>query len=159
MKKYKYKGYEVLSDGTFISPFGNTLTWHDDKFIKINIDGKVKLRNGLNILYEVYNGVPVERTHIVAYKDAYNKDKTQENLILIPRTELKRPRKVVSDEVAKQIYDEYGLTKEECSKIKNGLQHPSISQRNLAKKYGVSINTIQRIVWGNYGNLKNMVAH
>ncbi|MBR5356593.1 MAG: hypothetical protein IK121_06700, partial [Lachnospiraceae bacterium] len=34
--------------------------------------------------------------------------------------------------------------------VKNSVNHPSISQRGLAKKYGVSINTIQRIIQGTY---------
>lgn len=159
MKKYTYEGYEILSDGTIISPFGRTLLWFDDKFIKINIDGKVKCRNGLNILYEAYYGVPVTRAYIVRYRNDKSKAKDKSNLILTPRSGSKRAHTNISVEDAEKIIEEYGLNNEERRLIKNGNAHPSISQRNLAKKYNVSVNTIQRILNGKYRGLPKAIAN
>ncbi len=159
MKKYKYEGYEVLENGTIISPFGKTLKWKDDKFIKLYIDGKVKCRNGLNILYEVYNGVPVTRAYLVEYKNKETKRKTKANLMLVPRDGKKRVKCQLTAETAEKIQEEYGLNKEERRLIRNGNHHPTISQRGLAKKYNVSVNTIQRVLEGTYGKPRKMACN
>lgn len=157
MKNYEYCGYTITKDGEFISPNDNTITWFDDKYIKLYINGKVRTVNGLNILYEVYNGEPVTKRFVVVYKNKTTKAKTKANLVLKVKSGRSQVERLFSDEEVEQIRSEYGLSEEERRSVKNNLDHPTLSYRSLAKKYNVSINTIQRIVYGTYTQSKRIM--
>lgn len=154
LTEYDYNGYTIYSDGTIVSPCGNTLTWFDDKYVKLKKDGKVKSVNGLNLLYEVYNNEKVTRTYVVRYVNPDSKEKTKENLVLETKRGKTQKGKIFTEKTVKQIQKEYGLSKEERQNISNNINHPTISYRQLAKKYNCSVNTIERIIQGNYGQKK-----
>ena len=151
-KKYYY-GNIVYCDGRIFNALGKELRPSKDGKVVIYIDGKRHIRLISTIMYEAVNECSA-RKKILSWKSPGNY--SYDNLIIKDRGELNRSGELNN---GRQV-----LTKKDCEQIirernvpyvlydKNGKKriNPQTPYHVLAKKYGCSSSTVQKVLLGRY---------
>ena len=157
MYNYYYYQYGITKEGDFVSESGHVVKWAKDNIhIKLNIEGKIKELNGLNLLYEIYNQKKITKKYYVYFKDGNPKNRSKKNLCVKQRDYSFTKERKFTPEIVEEIQRLYGKERlgEENklvrSEIRKTLSHPSHSYRELATLYDCSVSVIERIVQGSY---------
>lgn len=143
-----YHGYTVFKDGKIKTPKGfesrGYYFTYPFSHVSIKYDGKTHKVLRAKLIYELFSGKQVSREFIIRFKDGNPENCSFENLYLesrkeyVERTPNANKRKFTKQKetrIRNTYYDKDGKKKADA---------PSI--RELAKKNGCSITTMQRIL-------------
>jgi plasmid replication initiation protein len=149
-KEHKeYKGYIFTSDGAVYNSEGVRLSTYQDysgsHYVSLYIpasDGRNGPRryNLAKLLYQLYYGVDVTNTHVVCFKNENKNDLSVANLELVARGDYYK--KIGWRRSSLSITDEQCMRNDYAVAKKKGKG----SMRKLAKKYGCSLATVQRVI-------------
>lgn len=151
-EKRDYYGYSVYKNGIIMSLKGEPLSpytaTYKNSHVNMTINGKKTKKNRAILIYNMFSEKPLDRKHIIRFKDGNSDNVAFDNLMPVTR---------------KEYYHSIGLngksrmTEEEKDEIRRIYENRnnSVSIRDLCIKYGCSLLTIQKILKGkDYGRRK-----
>lgn len=149
---FLYKGYRICRAGDVYNPAGKNISLNRKKKRKehISIISENDKREYIKLIYLIYSCFADEtlgRNFKLVLADGNKENVSFGNIKKVAAQEKK-----LNDETVQLIRHSYGLDIGESKRgnMRNQYNRLYPSQRELAKQYGVSLTTIQKIMRGDY---------
>lgn len=156
--EYTYNGYTFTTDGTIKGVYGKKLKAQKQKVLLIKTQdehGNITKRaaSAARIMYELHYHVKLSPNQVIKFRNGDSSDISIENLYLYKkngeenRNASRRKKRVLSDEQRREIRNLYSNSDGHC-KSQWSKEPTDYSIRDLARKYHVSVHTIQIVLAG-----------
>lgn len=155
--EYTYSGYTFITDGTIKGIRGKKLKAQKQKMLLIKYqdehgDMQKRAVSAARVMYELCYGVQLTSDQVIGFKNGDSSDISRDNLYVYikkgePRRRVQRRKRVLTEEQQREIRKLYSNTDGHC-KSQWSKTPEDYSIRDLAKKFNVSVHTIQIILAG-----------